>query len=129
MIWWLNKMDYFTKMKQVHGIKNGKMNSAIIDCHIHIVDIGKLVRFKRFRCISYSDFHGGLSGLLLDKELDTMFHFTTHYNYIMIYPVKDENYNPQSFVDFYELIKKKIDSNAELMMYGEYQEKHKDDLL
>lgn len=116
------------KMKQVHGIKNGKLNSAMIDCHIHIVDIGKLVRFKRFQCFSYSDFHGGLSGLLLDKELDTMFHFTTHFNYIMIYPVKNKTYNPQSFVDYFEVIKK-IDKNAELLLYQEYVEKHKEDHL
>lgn len=100
-------MSMLEKMKQVHGIdKTGHMNCAMIDCRVSITDFGKLVKFKRFECFSYSDFHGGLGGLLVDKKYSIMFHFTAHQNFIMIYPVKDRKYNAQSFVDFFEHIKK-----------------------
>jgi len=121
-------MNLLKKMEKIHGMKNGKINCAMIYCRIHITDFGKLIRFKRFSCWSYSELtYGKLTGLMLDKELDVMFHFVADNNYIMIYPVENKNnlhkYNPQSFVDFYEVIKKKIDKNAELLTYKEYQDK------
>lgn len=120
-------MSLLEKMKQIHcrDENHELMNCAMIDCSIHITDFGKLINFKRFTCFSYSENWGGLAGLMIDKENDMMFHFSATQRYIMIYPVKNDNYKPQSFIDFFEWIKKKIDKNAELLTYQEYQEKHK----
>lgn len=97
-----------------------QMNCAMIDCEIALVDFGKLVKFTRYNCFSYSETSNGLTGLLSDKKLKFMFHFTATKNHIMIYPVRNNDYNPESFVDFYEHIHKTIDHNARLFLYEEY---------
>jgi len=119
------------EMKKIHAREGrGTLNCAMIDCEIHLVDYGKLINFKRFSCFSYSENSSGLSGLMMDKENDRMlFHFTAHSNYIMIYPVHNKTYKPESFVDFYETIKERIDSNAKLFTYEKFQKYKKEQEL
>lgn len=98
-----------------------KMSCAIIDCEIPLVEFGKLIKFHRFNCFSYSETSNGITGLLYDKTLKLMFHFTATKNHILLYPSKNKDYNPESFVDFYIQIHKSIDRRARLFMYEEYQ--------
>ncbi len=126
----MNQTELLEKMKQITEDDNEcNKNYAMIDCRIDLVNFGKLIRFKRFSCWSYYETHGGLSALIVDKELETMFHITAHKNFIMMYPVKNKTYKPESFVNYYEQIKKSVDNNAELMTYKEYHDRHKDDQL
>ena len=116
------------KMQTIHrkDADYETMNSAMIDCNIELVDYGKLVNFKRFSCFSYTDFCGnGLSIVYLDKQTNVFFHATVSRNYIMIYPANNKTHQPQIFVDFFEHIKAKLDKNAELMTYNEYQDKYR----
>ena len=101
--------------------KHKQMNCAMIDCCISLVDYGKLVNFKRFSCFSYSESTSGLSGLIMDKDLKYMYHFTANKNHIMLYPIHNKDHNAVSYVDFFELITKKIDKNARLFLYDEFQ--------
>lgn len=120
--------ELLNKMKTIRVEEDDcSSNYAMIDCRINLTKFGTLTKFRRFSCWSYYEFHGGISGVIHDKQLDTMFHFTAHSNFIMIYPVKNNSYKPQSFVDYFEHIKKSIDKNAELMTYNEFQKRHKDD--
>lgn len=120
--------ELLEKMKTI-TVQEGSCSSnyAMIDCRIHLTDYGKLTRFKRFQCWSYHETPDGISGLILDKQEKFMFHFVAHRSFIMIYAVKNEGYKPQSFVDYFEQIKKSVDKNAELLTYDEFQQKHKDD--
>lgn len=118
------RQELVGKMEQVYcrDDKHKTMNCAMIDCDIGLVDFGKLINFKRFGCFSYSESWHSVSGLLFDRELDYMFHFSACKNYIMLYPVHNKDHNAVSYVDFFELITKKVDKNARLFLYGEYQE-------
>lgn len=121
-------MSLVQKMKKVHAAEGRKkLNCAMIDCQVSLMDYGKPLRFRRFSCWSYSESLGRLSGLLHDKELGTQFHVVIQKGGIMMYPVRNDNYNPHSFVAYFELIKKKIDKDAQLMTWPEFIKKHKDD--
>ncbi len=118
-----SRQEMIEEMKKVYcrDDKHEQMNTAIIDCEIHLIDFSKLINFNRFSCFSYSESSNGLTGLISDRKFKFMFHFTANKNYIMIYPVKNKDYVSESFVDYYEHIKKTIDNNARLFLYEEYQ--------
>ncbi len=123
-----SQTELLDKMKTItEEDGNCSSNYAMIDCRIDLTKFGTLTKFRRFSCWSYYESHGGMSGIINDKHLGTMFHFTAHSNFIMIYPVKYKSYKPESFVDYFKQIKKSIDKNAELMTYEEFQKRHKDD--
>jgi len=99
------------------------MDCAVIDCDIGMTDFGKIVNFRKgFSCISYFDHTGGSGGLMLSKDHDFIFHFTATQSHILLYPVHNRDYKPIAFVEFFELIQKKIDKSARLFMWNEYQE-------